>query len=195
MADFAFVVRSWQDAWSGATVTGPKNISVSQPVEKIPLWHKTGGLTILASEPTLRVDDQDWSELTLEAFPHVDAEEETVTRRTLVDRGPESPRTTATMRTDIEAKELHFAITEAEDSAERAWVLRIHLAPGQRVGQALLDGTELDAVHLSPVAEPEAHLFTPFGGKGARGAPHEGHVAELHLPSAAAARSVHVKLE
>ena len=95
------------------------------------------------------------------------------TRRTLVDRGPESPRTTVEMRTEIEKKELHFAVTEAEDGAERAWVLRIHLAPGQRVGQALLDGSELAAVHLSPVAESEAHLFTPFGGKGARGAPHD----------------------
>jgi alpha-glucosidase (family GH31 glycosyl hydrolase) len=59
---------SWTDAWSGASITGPKSVTVSQPVERIPLWHKAGGLTILASEPALRVDDQDWGELTLEAF-------------------------------------------------------------------------------------------------------------------------------
>ena len=33
----------WTDAWTGASVSGPKNVSVSQPVERIPLWHKAGG--------------------------------------------------------------------------------------------------------------------------------------------------------
>ena len=134
---------TWTDAWTGEAVTGPKNVTVSQPVERIPLWHRQGGLTILASEPTLRVDDQDWSELTLEAFPHVDRtsecprgrenglcyEQEHMTWRTLVDRGEAGARTTCEMRTFLEGEnylacddcvgEVHFAITAAEDNAER----------------------------------------------------------------------------
>ena len=196
---------TWTDAWTGEAVTGPKNLTVSQPVERIPLWHRKGGLTILASEPTLRVDDQDWSELTLEAFPHVDrSEQEQVTRRTLVDRGEAAARTTVEMRTDIEAGELHFAITQAEDKTERAWVLRVHLAPGQSVShvQALLqgdDGAVLEAEvvavrHLTATAESEADGFTPFGGKGSRPAPRAGSVAELALPASARARAVRLTL-
>ena len=37
---------------TGASMTGPKTISVSQPVERIPLWHRKGGLTVLASVQT-----------------------------------------------------------------------------------------------------------------------------------------------
>jgi alpha-glucosidase (family GH31 glycosyl hydrolase) len=59
---------SWVDAWSGASVTGPKHITASQPYERIPLWHRQdGALTILADSPSVpRVDNIDWTDLTLE---------------------------------------------------------------------------------------------------------------------------------
>ena len=192
--------------WTGDTVTGPKTVTVSQPVERIPLWHKAGGLTILASEPTLRVDDQDWSELTLEAFPHDSPSD--VTTRTFVDRGAAEAQTTVEMRTDMDAAEVHFAITAAEDNAERAWVLRIHLAPGQRVShaEAVLgsddgqDGAELETEtatvrHLSAVSESDAADFMPFGGKGTRPAVGAGPIAELVLSSSAKPRTVRVRLK
>jgi hypothetical protein len=190
----------WIDAWSGATITGPKTVTVSQPVERIPLWHKKGGLTILASEPTLRVDDQDWSELTLEAFPHAagTAGPDCVTVRTLVDRLSEA-RTTVTMTTDTATNQLSFAVTAAEDGAARGWVLRVHLAPGgQRVASVNADGVDLGVatvVHLSPVAHSDADNFSPFGGKGARPAPEEGYIAEVILTSGSAPRTVRLQLE
>ena len=59
-----------EDAWDGSTVTGPKTIAASQPYEKQPMWHKKGGgLTVMTDSIGLRIDDGDWSTLTLEAFP------------------------------------------------------------------------------------------------------------------------------
>eukprot|EP01052_Picozoa_sp_SAG31_P010293 SAG31_NODE_560_length_14088_cov_10.467010_2_plen_180_part_00 len=178
-------------------MTGPKSMTVSQPVERIPLWHKAGGLTIIASEPTLRVDDQDWSELTLEAFPHDTQAVESTTVRTVVDRGESKARTTISMHTNHDLNQMGFEISEADDHAERAWVLRVHLAPGERVQQATIDGmvSASDAVdHLSPVSESELDTFTPFGGKGARPAPKAGFVAEIMLPRSSAQRTVQLSM-
>ena len=190
---------SWTDAWSGESVTGPKSINVSQPVEHIPLWHKAGGLTILASEPTLRVDEQDWSELTLEAYPHAtdDAAATTETHRVLVDdRSSAEARTTVTMQTDHANGQLRFDISAAEDGAARAWILRVHLAPGQQVAEALLDDLPAGAVvHLSPIATTDADGYVPFMGKGARPPPLAGSIAEIALPSASTPRTVRLSLE
>ena len=61
---------SWQDAWDGSRVEGPKTMTVAQPFERIPMWHRAeGGLIVMASSVTANVQDQDWSTLTLEAFP------------------------------------------------------------------------------------------------------------------------------
>ena len=172
---------------------------MSQPVERIPLWHKAGGLTILASEPTLRVDSQDWSELTLEAYPH--AEEsvvpEAVTTRVLVDdRNGVEARTTVTMETDQANKQLRFDISAAEDSAARAWVLRVHLAPGQKVAEAVLDDVPAGAMtHLSPTVEADSDTYVPFMGKGTRPPPLAGAIAEIKLPSASTPRTLRLSLE
>lgn len=75
-------------------------------------------------------------------------------------------------------------------------MLRVHLAPGQRVVEALLDDVAVGSIlHLSPTAEAEAGSYAPFGGKGTRPAPLAGSVAELTLESSAAPRTVKLTLE
>jgi hypothetical protein len=57
-----------QDAWTGASVSGPKTVHVVSAMAQILMWHRKGDLTILAdSAPTRNVDEQDRSDLTLEA--------------------------------------------------------------------------------------------------------------------------------
>lgn len=203
----------WTDAWSGKSVSGPKNVTVSQPVERIPLWHRAGGLSVLASEPTLRVDDQDWSELTLEAFPHVPqpavshvVEHSQVTQRFFVDRGAAEARTTISMTTlrsvDLASRAVLFDISEADDGAARAWVLRVHLGVGQRVVAAQVDGMKLDleaslspVTHLTPTTVTDSGSFAPFGGKGSRPAPHAGPIAEVALPRAPSSRHVRLHVQ
>merc|ERR550532_29920 len=75
----------WQDAWDGSVVTGPRTVVATQPYERQPMWHRRdGGLLVLADAPTSRVEEQDWSTLTLEAFPAAGAR---TTRRSLFERG------------------------------------------------------------------------------------------------------------
>ena len=37
----------WVDGWTGAVISGPKTVTVTQPAERIPMWHKSGGLLVL----------------------------------------------------------------------------------------------------------------------------------------------------
>ena len=38
-------------------------------VFKIPMWHKEGSVLVAVQDGKLRIGEQDWSELTIEAFP------------------------------------------------------------------------------------------------------------------------------
>jgi len=43
---------TWHDAWNGSVVVGPATLSVTQPYERVPLWHRGGALVPIADEPT-----------------------------------------------------------------------------------------------------------------------------------------------
>ncbi|EGD81222.1 hypothetical protein PTSG_11259 [Salpingoeca rosetta] len=60
---------AWQDAWTGKVVTGPAWMNVTMPYEQLPMWHRKGGMLVTATHPGTRAALQDWSSLTLEAFP------------------------------------------------------------------------------------------------------------------------------
>merc|ERR1719401_3092628 len=61
---------SWEDAWNGSIIEGPATLSVTQPYERLPMWHRRdGGLMVLTPDGRARVEQQDWSHLVLEAFP------------------------------------------------------------------------------------------------------------------------------
>lgn len=181
---------SWQDAWSGTVVTGPTNITVAQPYERIPMWHRRdGGLIILADSPARRVDGQDWSSLTLDVFPSRAAQK---TTRILADRGS-SARTVLRLVTDNRSHVL-LRISAAEDGMARAWVVRMHLHRGQRLAQATVDGVHIaGARHLAPV-DNEVR-FLPFQGKGAQPAAQAGPIAELMLTPGSHERLLDVVME
>ena len=41
--DVYFPPGEWHDAWNGTIVKGPCTLAVSQPYERIPLYHRSGG--------------------------------------------------------------------------------------------------------------------------------------------------------
>eukprot|EP01050_Picozoa_sp_SAG11_P010128 SAG11_NODE_998_length_6237_cov_22.378299_4_plen_957_part_00 len=186
----------WEDAWTGSIVSGPQTIqSEALPYEKQPMYHKRdGGLNVITDSPGLRIEDGDWSSLTLEAFPAQTAME---TRRSvyhqnrLVLQHHQIERTDLVMRTDGLGKAC-FEISEATDNSERAWVIRLHLQPKQRVVEAVIDGINLIAtaiVHLAPLSEAETtYGYFPFGGVGSQPPVKAGHIAEFTLVPAAHAR-------
>ena len=188
----------WTDAWDGSVVTGPKTITVTQPYARQPMWHRAGGLLVLASDPdAMRVEEQDWSEITLEAHPHTTTSHPLVTRRTLRERGS-GARTDIVMTTTAHPTGTvsRFDISPHPNADSRAWVIRLHLRPGQKATTASIDGVSVmssQLTHLAP--RSSGHGFLPFGGKDSRPAPLAGHVVQISVPSSASTRHVMVNIE
>mmetsp|Transcript_100953 Transcript_100953/g.301187 ORF Transcript_100953/g.301187 Transcript_100953/m.301187 type:complete len:811 (-) Transcript_100953:162-2594(-) len=179
----------WEDAWDGRVTLGPCHITVRRVYEQQPMWYRRdGGMLVTASEPGTRVDAQDWSVLTLEAFPSSVAR--STTRTVFERRGGE--RTDIALASDG-AGRVHIDIGASGGGAPRAWVLRIHLLPGQHAVGASVDGRpSLSPLrHIEPL-KSAGHDFFPLGGAGSAPALHAGAVVELQLASSAKPRSVSV---
>jgi hypothetical protein len=205
----------WQDAWDGSVVTGPKNITTTQPYERLPMWHnKNGGLIVTTTTtnatPAMRIDDADWSTLTLEAFPPRKGVSAT-TRRLMVPRNATFDARTEIVFETTEDGTVTFNIaapnpaaaaaaastTAAANHQQQAWVVRLHLFPGQRVEMVTVDGEVLTKAsdggggdggvgtfwHIAPV-DKGSYGFFPLGGAGTAPAENAGYVAEFEVPAA-----------
>jgi hypothetical protein len=218
----------WQDAWDGSIVTGPRTINVTKPFSQIPMWHRRGGILITThsankQKAAQRIAEQDWSELTLHAFP---SESSSVSSRRLV---AGAQNTIVQLATDgAGAVSVHItppppvevAARATAAAVSRAWCLRVHLAPTQRVTTASLDGGAeilVDAAdaadattraksisgtstaplllllqHIEPSSDCGATF--PFEGLGVSPACKAGPVAELCIPASAAPRRIELRL-
>merc|ERR1712070_1292288 len=175
----------WEDAWDGSVVTGPKTITVTQPYERMPMWHKhDGGFIIVADEPAQRIEDQDWSSLTLELFPASGARS---TYRDVFERGS-AERTELAFHTDGEGK----ATVEIGHGSERAWTVRVHLLPGQHLASASVNGDAVGLLHHAATHDVQA--FFPLSGAGTLPAPQAGLVAEVRVPTGSSPRTVEVEI-
>merc|ERR1739848_309216 len=117
-----------------------------------------------------------WSSLTLEAFPALD---HVTTFRSIFSRGGDS-RTNITFVSDPAHARL---LIEASRTGERrAWVLRLHLLPFQRVVEAVQHAQVLSFHHIFPNS---SKYFFPFRVKGSQPAAYAGPVAEIELGSSA----------
>ena len=219
----------WIDGWSGASVRGPRTINVTQPADKIPMWHKAGAVLVTdgtaarwgreeeeeesSARKPLRLVHQQWSELTIEAFPAAGAWRE---RRDVYEQEGSAAAAAAAVAaaataapTTVELRTFGngtVAVSVSGSPVPRAWVVRLHLRPGQRL--ALLarsssssSSSSLAAVagggrveHLLPAADC-AESYFPFRGAGARPACEAGAVAEFRLPSSAVARRIEATIE
>lgn len=178
----------WEDAWEGSVATGPKRITVSQPYERLPMWHRCdGGFLVVADEPALRVEAQDWSSLTLELFPAAAAR---TTLREVFERGS-AERTGLALHTDGSGG-VRVEIDATGDGRERAWTLRVHLRPGQRATGARVDGVAVGGVRHLPPGAGTTHF--PLGGAGTPAAPKAGPIAEVRLLKGSSARRAELKI-
>lgn len=196
----------WQDAWSGAVVTGPKNMTVTQPYERLPMWHRAGGMVVAAVDGGLRVDLQDWSTLVVECFVPPSTTPIGTTSRTVYALG-------SAVRQELEltfpAGGYHLKIEHAEDGAPRAWVVRMHLPVGTQgptmlrvdghdVAVAAAQETEPQApdndvaraVVMLPMKLVDAWRMFPFQGVGSAPAPLAGKILEIHVPAANGTRTI-----
>ena len=192
---------TWQDAWDSSRVDGPKTITVSQPYERIPMWHRVGGLVITTGPQdaeTLRVDDQDWSALTLEAFvpemqqqQHAKGEEgiagllaeRVVVPHSKYDGSTDSRTITPTVVTMRRHDSNNTLVLESTmGGVTSTFAARLHLHRGQRVVSARVDGVtlgadEVRALHLNATA----NVAIPFGGVGSAPGARGGDVAEVTM--------------
>jgi len=144
------------------------------------MWHRVGGLVITTSNPGLRVDEQDWSELTLELFPSSSDADKTVRR---VYNRKTLNVIQVVMTTDGRGQVV-LDIDATPDGDEHSWIVRVHLAPGQSLTLAEENEEVISSSNLmKPLTENCCHEMVPFKGKGSRPAPQAGPVAELLLPS------------
>ena len=208
---------SYQDAWTGATVEGPQLVVATQPLGRIPLWHKKGGVLVTAPS-ALTIEEQDWSELTLELFPHALAERasdrsvagppraeealDATQRRAQqqvrrVVREGEPGEGTTVFSQEGTGGQLSIEIVPSENTPARAWLFRLNLAPGHTLSSAVVDGAAVSAdafAVLAPIPADRAADFFPLLGRGSAAAPEAGDVVELRLASAVGKRSVALQL-
>eukprot|EP00927_Polykrikos_kofoidii_P015618 TRINITY_DN16958_c0_g1_i1.p1 TRINITY_DN16958_c0_g1~~TRINITY_DN16958_c0_g1_i1.p1 ORF type:complete len:980 (+),score=114.21 TRINITY_DN16958_c0_g1_i1:90-2942(+) len=186
----------WEDAWDGSIVKGPRTVATTRPFEQIPMWlRREGGFLIVADNASQRVEDQDWSSLTLELFPAAQAHS---TKRQLFERGT-SARSNLAFHTDGLGR-ISVEIGAMEGGvAERAWTVRVHLLSGQRVVSAIVDGVSvhleggLRHIEASSSSRLSSAPFFPLGGAGTLTAPMAGPVAEIHVRKGSQARTIELE--
>jgi alpha-glucosidase (family GH31 glycosyl hydrolase) len=174
----------WQDGWSGATVTGPKKIGVkpteSAGVFQIPMWHKRGGLLVLAHEGKLRIGDQDWTSLVVEGFP---ASTPSIESREIYEQDSSThyhnTSTTVELGTSGDGK---LWVSVSASNVPRLWVVRLHLRPGEQLNLGESDSKVMHLHHIHPAIDcAVTKTFFPFGGAGTAPACSAGPVAEFRI--------------
>jgi len=148
--------------------------------------------------------------LTLEAFPHSMNAASAAHVKTLIThrhvyslgKGAHTDILMATTVADEPGKEnkrVRFDISASDDGAARAWSIRMHLSPGEKVTNAFIDGVaigpgRLPALHLEPLTTALAGTFKPFGGSDTRPAPLAGSIVQFHVATGSASRVVEVEV-
>lgn len=143
----------------------------------------------MVDDPKHRIADQDWSSLTLEAFPCTNWCPPT--RRSVFDRMT-SARTDIAMFNDG-LGHLTFNISKASDGKARAWTIRLNLKPNQRAFHVKVDGEDTSVNHIEHIAWDDGRPvwgYFPFGGAGSNPAAKAGYVAEIKVKSASTFRVI-----
>lgn len=68
---------TWIDVWSGKEYQGPFTYTVTHPLETSPIFVRKGSLAVLAPDMK-NLNEKDWSELTLDAYPSASLSETTL---------------------------------------------------------------------------------------------------------------------
>jgi len=169
---------TWIDGWSGEHVSGPKTISVTQPSDKIPMWHKSGSLLVLDNTAeNLRLEKQDWTELVVETF--LDFHETNFeTSRTLIEQERhESPHHSTKIIMTVDEKHVKFEVASLS-SVSRDFVFRVHL-PDVRSRLFFID-SNMEIKHFLPT-EGSAEEYFPFKGPGTTPPCLGGAIAEFRI--------------
>lgn len=187
---------TWQDIWTGSTITGPKTIDVSSELWHMPIYVRLGGIILTAPQMQSTQDDL-WSTIVVDAF--LPEDNGTTTRHLYEDDGISNGyRTGAFAQTPVtlerKGKKAFLEIGKRagdfpESSHQRNWVIRIHCLQGEDMQQISLNGEKIyDGGQqekrtgiriLEPVENKTHHILT---GEGERPAQDAGRIFEIKVP-------------
>ena len=128
---------NWINAWTGALLKGPATITENAPLDRIPLYIRSGSIFALA--PQMAYTGQSpWSPVTLDAYPSTTETDQTTiyeddTLTTAYQQGQFRNTTIKTWADDAN-KTVSVSIGSAVGSypgaaMQRSWVLRLHRPP------------------------------------------------------------------
>jgi hypothetical protein len=120
---------SWEDAWSGKIITGPQRITVTAPVEQIPMYYRRGSLLITAA-PAPTTAEQDWSHLFIEAFPGEPQKDVIESLFYDARTGVVGPVVHRVQMTQHSANSIGISVIAPKFATPRSWTVRVHPAPG-----------------------------------------------------------------
>ena len=143
---------SWIDVWTGETYVGPATYTVSHPLETSPIFVRNGALIPLVKQMSNTKED-DWSEMTIDVYPSVDYEAQTVIyeddTRTVAYKDGKYRTTLVEMKYDSD--HLGITINPCQGSfdgdlafTERKFTIRIHArADFGKITKIVLNGKEI----------------------------------------------------
>lgn len=176
----------WEDAWTGHMYSGPQTITVEQPVERIPLFIRQGGVVV--TWPQIQhTQEASWNKIVLDAYVTVSDDEQLrllyeddgisngylsggfgLTQITLARRAHD-------VKLTIEPSAMHTHF----QAPEKTWVVRLHLPAGAKVGAVQLDGNPLPASQYHVLRASAGPSHTLFAGAGTPPPPAAGDIVEL----------------
>ena len=145
-------------------------------------------LLVAVEDGKQRVGRQDWSQLTLEAFPSADAMTSSVrVFEQDASKHDDGAFTEVTLTTDGAGG---VAVAVSKSVQARSWLVRLHLRRGQHLvslvhSAAASGGASVQ--HLQPPVDCEERGFFPFGGAGTPPACRAGPIAEFLIPTSSSA--------
>lgn len=172
---------TWQNLWTGETVTGPKTLNVSAKLSEIPMWVVQGGLVLTG--PDLQYTSQKpMDPITVDCY----VGPEVATKRELVeDDGMSNAYLKGSVaRTEIEfGRQGNYAGIRAGatkgsfdgQKLERNWIVRVHLPKGTAANSVRLDNKLIQFG-----TDPKQVIRIPFNRVAAPG---EGDVITINLPT------------
>ena len=188
----------WEDLWTGELLSGPRSLTVESPLWHCPMYIRRGGLVLQAPEMNY-TGEKAWDPVTIDAYPLNGTD---MTRALYEDDGASNEYLNGAFRVtpvrlSSSGNTVALSLGAASGSyanaiSERAWIVRVHLLPRQKVSSVLLDGVraEYKVLHADT-----SHVEIPFAGAGTRPGHGAGDVVEITLPplSVVSARQIEIK--
>ncbi|HEU5123281.1 MAG TPA: TIM-barrel domain-containing protein [Verrucomicrobiae bacterium] len=177
----------WINAWTGTMLKGPATISETVPLDRLPLYIRSGSIFALAPEMQF-TGERPWSPITLDVYPNTAETNQTSLYEddtlTTAYKAGEFRTTALTTWADDSNKTVSVSIAPAQGSfsgalSQRSWIVRWHRPPNWPSDLKPVKVT-VNGQSVGPIVHrAKSETAMPLGSES--GAP-DGDVFEVTLP-------------